>query len=141
MYLFETGLGEVFKPREKTPPPKPPPKAPVKAPPKGPPDRFIEVYTLWDLWVPFRKDIKAFGQEVARAIGRHVAANEKTTVNSLLRGQQKTLKSVHDRYSSTATESNFVIVRANLRFTKNDHTGLDWLNIEGPTLPLKDSIK
>jgi hypothetical protein len=141
MYFVETGLGEVFKPRQKAPPPKPPPKAPVKAPPKGPPDRFLEVYTLWDLWVPFRKDFTVFSQEAAKAIGRHVAAGDKTRVNSLLRGEQKNLKSVHDRYLSSATESNFVIVRANLRFTKNNHTGFDWLFIEGPTLPLKDSIK
>jgi len=148
MYFVETGLGEVFKPREqkKSPPTRQPPQAPrkvpPKAPPKGPPDRFLEVYTLWDLWVPFRKDFTAFTQEAAKAIGRHVAAGDKTRVNNLLRGQQKNLKSIHDAYvSEAAGESNFVIVRANLRFTRNDHTGFDWLNIELPTLSLKDSIK
>ena len=140
MYFVETGLGETFKPREqtKTPPtrqrPQPPRKVPPKAPPKEPPDRFLGVYTHWDLWVPFRKDIKTFGQEVAKAIGRHVAASEKTTVDSLLVRQEKNLKVIHDAYVSEAPrESKLVIVRANLRFTKNDHTGFDWLHIEFPT--------
>jgi hypothetical protein len=141
MYFVETGFGEAFKPREKAPPPKPPRKAPVKTAPKGPQDRFIEVYTLWDLWVPFKKDFAAFTQEAAKAIARHVAASESAKVTSLLVGQQKNVKSVHDAYSSTATESNFVIIRANLRFTRNNHTGFDWLHIELPTLSLKDSIK
>jgi hypothetical protein len=148
MYFVETGLGETFKPREqpKTPPtrqrPQPPRKVPPKAPPKEPPDRFVGVYTYWDLWVPFRKDIETFRQEVAKAIGRHVAANEKTKINTLLVGEQKNLKSTHDAYvSEKARESNFVIVRVNLRFTKNDHTGFDWLNIVWPALPLKDLIK
>lgn len=147
MYFVETGFGEPFKPREqKKPlppkqPPRPPRKVPVTTVPKGPPDRFIEVYTLWDLWVPFKKDFAAFTQEAAKSIARHVAASERAKVTSLLVGQQKNLKSVHDAYSSTATESNFVIVRANLRFTKNDHTGLDWLHIELPPSSLKDSIK
>jgi|SRR4030095_3115336 hypothetical protein len=148
MYFVETGLGEVFKSREpkKSPPmrqpPQPPRKVPPKAPPKGPPDRFLEVYAYWDLWVPFRKDFKTFGQEVAKAIGRHVAPSEKTMVNGLLMGEQKNLKLVHEGYLSSATESNFVIVRATLRFKKNDHTGFDWLNIEtAPPLSLKDLIK
>ena len=146
MYFFETGLGEPFKPRDqKKPPPRQPPqlsrKVPSKTPAKGPPDRFLEVYAHWDLWVPFRKDIKTFTQEVAKAIGRHVAPSEKTMVNSLLIGEQKNLKLVHDGYSSSATESNFVIVRASLRFKKNNHTGFDWLYIEGPTGSLKDSMK
>ena len=71
MYLFETGLGEIFKPREQKTPPR---RVPPKAPPKGPPDRFLEVYVYWDLWVPFRKDFTAFTQEAAKAIARHVAA-------------------------------------------------------------------
>ncbi len=147
MYFIETGLGEPFKPRDQKKPPttRQPPqlprKVPPKATPKGPPDRFLEVYAYWDLWVPFRKDIKTFTQEVAKAIGRHVAPSEKTMVNSLLIGEQKNLKLVHDGYSSSATESNFVIVRATLRFKKNNHTGFDWLFIEGPTGSLKDSIK
>jgi hypothetical protein len=149
MYFVETGLAEAFKPREqtKTPPtrqrPQPARKVPPKVPPKGPPDRFLDVYVYWDLWVPFRKDIETFRQEVAKAIGRHVAASEKTTVDKLLVGQQqKNLKGIHDTYASEEpSESKFVIVRANLRFTKNDHTGFDWLNIELPTLSLKASIK
>ena len=141
MYLFETGLGEVFKPRQKASPPQPPRKVPPKAPPKGPPDRFLEVYTYWDLWVPFRKDFTAFTQEAAKAIGRHVAAGDKTRVNNLLRGQQKNLEGIHKAYFSEARESDFVTVRANLRFRKNDHTDFDWLNIEFPPLSLKDRIK
>jgi hypothetical protein len=147
MYFVETGLGEVFKPRDqKTIPPTRQPlqlprKVPAKTPPKGPPDRFLELYTYWDLWVPFRKDIKIFGQEVAKAIGRHVAASEKTKINSLLVGQQKNLKSIHDAYvSEAARESNFVHVRASLRFKKTNHTDLDWMFLE-TGLPLRDSIK
>jgi hypothetical protein len=148
MYLFETGIGEVFKPREqKKPPPtrqppRPPRRVPPEAVPKGPPDRFVELYALWDLWVPFRKDFTAFTQEAAKAIGRHVGASDKANVNSLLRGEQKNLKAVHDRHLSQATESNFVIVRATLRFKKNNHTDFDWLNIDpAPPLSLKESIR
>ena len=147
MYFVETGLGEVFKPRDQKtiPPTRQPPqlprKVPAKTPPKGPPDRFLELYTYWDLWVPFRKDIKIFGQEVAKAIARHVAASEKTKINSLLVGQQKNLKSIHDAYvSEAARESNFVHVRASLRFKKTNHTDLDWMFLE-TGLPLRDSIK
>jgi hypothetical protein len=141
MYFVETGLGEPFKPREKTPPPKPPPKAPVKAQPKGPPDRFLEVYAHWDLWVPFKKDFTAFTQETAKAIARHVGAGDKARVNTQLSSAQKNLKLLHDRYLPAATESNFVIVRASLRFKTNYHTDFDWLNIEIHPLSLKDSIK
>jgi hypothetical protein len=143
MYFVETGLGEVFKPRQKAPPPKPPPKAPVKAQSKGPPDRFLEVYAYWDLWVPFGKDFTAFTQETAKAIARHVGAGDKATVNSLLRGEQKNLKAVHDHYLSEAPKANFVIVRAGLRFKKNNHTDFDWLFIDPAPggLSLKDSIR
>ena len=148
MYFVETGLGEVFKPRDqKTIPPTRQPlqlprKVPPKTLPKGPPDRFLEVYSYWDLWVPFRKDFKAFTQETAMAIGRHVSASDKAKVNGRVLGEQKNLKAVHDRYLSEAPKANFVIVRASLRFKKNDHTDFDWLNIEtAPPLSLKDSIK
>jgi hypothetical protein len=141
MYLFETGFGEAFKPRPQAPAPKPPPKARAKPAPKGPPDHFIELYTLWDLWVPFRKDFTAFSQEAAKAIGRHVSPNEKTKVDSLVRGSQKNLKAIHDGYASLATAPNFVLVRANLRFKKTNHTGLDWLFLETPPLPTKDTIQ
>jgi hypothetical protein len=148
MYFLETGLGEVFKPREqKKPappihPPRPPRKVPPKAVPKGPPDRFLELYSYWDLWVPFRKDFASFTQETAKAIGRHVGASDKARVNARVSSEQKNLKAVHDRYLSDAPKANFVIVRASLRFRKNDHTDFDWLNIETmPPLSLKDSIK
>jgi hypothetical protein len=148
MYFVETGLGEAFKPREqtKTPPrrqpPQPPRKVPPKAPPKEPPDRFLELYTHWDLLVPFRKDFTAFTQETAKAIARHVGASDKARVNARVSSEQKNLKLVHDSFSSIATESNFVIVRATLRFKKNDHTDFDWLNIDAaPPLSLKDLIK
>jgi hypothetical protein len=146
MYLFETGLGQAFKPRDqkKTPPPKQPPpplrKVPPKATPKGPPDGFLELYTHWDLWVPFRKNFMAFGQAVAKAIGRHVNPSEKTTIDSLLKGSQGQLKPIHDAYAPLATESNFVHIRTSLRFKKINHTGLDWLFVERG-LALKDSIK
>jgi hypothetical protein len=43
---------------------------------------------------------------------------------------------------SDATESNFVIVRARLRFKTNFHTDFDWLQIDTlPNLSLQDSIK
>ena len=76
------------------------------------------------------------------AIGRHVSASDKAKVNGRVLGEQKNLKAVHDRYLSEAPKANFVIVRASLRFKKNDHTDFDWLNIEtAPPLSLKDSIK
>ncbi len=128
MYL-ETGLGQQFRPRQ----PKAPAKLPVQAKPrpKAPADRFSGVYVYWDLQVPFRKDFGAFRQKVAEAIGRHVPANEKTRIDSLLRGEQKRLKTTHDSYSAKS-ESDFVTVRVTLRFRKNNHTDLDWLNIITP---------
>ena len=143
MYFVETAVGEVFKPRQKAPPPKPPPKAPVKAQPKGPPDRFLEVYAYWDLWVPFKKDFNAFTQETAKAIARHVGASDRANVNGRVSGEKKNIKAIHDHFLTVATESNFVIVRAGLRFRKNNHTDFDWLSIDtAPAgLSLKDSIK
>jgi hypothetical protein len=149
MYLFETGLGEVFKSRDQKkplppkPPPQPPRRVPPKAVPKVPPDRFLEVYAYWDLWVPFRKDFTDFAQETAKAIARHVGAGDKATVNNLLRGEQKNLKAVYDHYLSEAPKANFVIVRASLRFKKNNHTDFDWLFIDPAPggLSLKDSIR
>jgi hypothetical protein len=148
MYFLETGLGEPFKPREqkKPPPPKQPPRPPRKIPaktvPKGPPDRFLELYAYWDLWVPFSKDFKVFTQETAKAIARHVGASDKARVNARVSSEQKNLKAVHDRYLSDAPKANFVIVRASLRFRKNDHTDFDWLFIDpAPALSLQDSIK
>ena len=149
MYFVETGFGEPFKPREqKKPPPtrqppQPPRKVPVTTVSKGPPDRFLELYSYWDLWVPFRKDLTAFTQETAKAIARHVGASDKAKVNGLLLGEQKNLKAVHDRYLSDAPKANFVIVRASLRFKKNDHTDFDWLFIDPAPggLSLKDSIR
>ena len=129
MYL-ETGLGQQFKPR-----PKAPAKPPIQAKPrpKAPADRFLEIYVYWDLKVPFRKAFGAFHQKVAEAIGRHVAANEKTRIDGLLRPEQKELKMNHDYYSAKS-ESDFVTVRVSLRFRKNNHTDLDWLSIEVPPL-------
>ena len=83
MYLFKTGLGQAYKPRSRTPA-KPPPKAPVKPPPKVPADRLLEIYVHWELKVPFRKDLGGFRQEVVKAIGKHVAAHEKTGINAKL---------------------------------------------------------
>ena len=129
MYL-ETGLGQQFKPR-----PKAPAKPPIQAKPrpKAPADRFLLVSVNWDLKVPFRKAFGAFHQKVAEAIGRHVAANEKTRIDGLLsRGLPKQLlKATHDHYS-TKLASGFVTVRVDLRFRKNNHTDLDWLAIEPP---------
>jgi hypothetical protein len=134
MYLMETSFGEAFKPRSPKPPARPPRKPLVKPLPKVPADRLLEVYVYWDLKVPFRKDLGDFGQEVAKAIARHVATSDKTQSDSLLRGKQKELKMNHDYYSAKAAEPDFVTVRANLRFTKSNHTGLDWLHIEVPPL-------
>jgi hypothetical protein len=92
--------------------------------------------------VPFSKDFKVFTQETAKAIARHVGASDKANVNGQVSSEQKNLKAVHDRFLPTATESNFVIVRAALRFKKNNHTDFDWLHIDpAPALSLKDSIK
>jgi hypothetical protein len=139
MYFVETGLGE--KPLPPKPPPRPLRKVPPTAVPKGPPDRFLELYAYWDLWVPFKKDFNAFAQETAKAIARHVGARDKAKVKGVLLGEEKNLRYVHNRYLSDATESNFVIVRARLRFKTNFHTDFDWLQITLPNLSLQDSIK
>jgi hypothetical protein len=108
-------------------------KPPTKQPPKLPADRLVEIYVYWKLQVPFRKDFKAFRQEVIMAIGRHVAKSEKAKIDGLLRSSfpEKMLKTNHKYYSDAPTaESAFVIIKATLRFTKKDHTGLDWLSID-----------
>lgn len=121
MYL-ETGLGQPSRQQQKP-----------KQPPKAPPDRFLEVYTLWDLKVSFRKDFGAFRQKVVEAIGRHIAPRERTRISGLLRGEEKRLKMTHDYYSDKS-ESDFVTVRVNLRYKTNYHTDFDWLHIAVPPL-------
>jgi len=90
----------------------------------------------WDLKVPFRKDFGAFRQKVAEAIGRHVVASERTRIPRLLGGpNEKFLKDNHAFYlDRRKSESDFVTVRVDLRFKKNNHTDLDWLSIEVPPL-------
>jgi hypothetical protein len=128
---------EVFKPRqpERKPSQSKPRKAvPTKPQPKVPEDRLVEIYIYWDLQVPFKKDLAAFRQEVEKAIGRHVAPAEKKNITSLL-GQLtnnlKNLETIQKKYSNSV-ESALVKVKAALRFTKNNHTGLDWLYLDIP---------
>ena len=67
MYLFETGFGQTRRPGR-----------------RAPKDRHADVSVSWELEVPFRKDFKAFRQEVLTAIRRHVAVNEKTKIAPLV---------------------------------------------------------
>jgi hypothetical protein len=129
MYLVETGFGQAFRPRSPRPS-RPTPTAPARRAPK---DRLEKVVTTWELEVPFRKDFKAFRQEVVTAIERHVAANEKTTIGRLMSSSgDSEAKLYHDFYSAKSTaESNLVFVKVRLTFKAKNYTGLSDLFI-GP---------
>jgi hypothetical protein len=131
MYL-ETGLGQGIKPQE---------KGKTKQPPREPPrpkDIFRNVTTEWDLMVPFRKDFAAFRQEVVKAVGRHVAASEKTKIAPNILYPDHLTK-YHTFYSQSAhglPESAIVTVRVILRFTNNNHTGFEQAYIDLSLLPV-----
>jgi hypothetical protein len=104
MYLFETSLGEAFKPRQKTTP-TPPPKAPVqRAPNEGKVVR--DGHWRWcpapsagslgcdlNLTVRFRRSFHEFLREVENAYGKWMA---RPTVQMLVKKLQKDLKKWHD---------------------------------------------
>ena len=101
MYLFETGLGEVFKPRPQAPAPKPPPKRPqiqgkvvkdghwryCSAPSGG------LVSCDLNLKVRFRRSFAEFLRAVEAAYGRWM---EKPTAQKLVKKLQADLKKWHD---------------------------------------------
>ncbi len=104
MYLFETGLGEVFKPRPRAPV-NPPPKARAQSPPKqgwivkddhrrfcGSPSGDIVNCDL-ELKIQFRRSFEEFLHEVENAYGRWVS---RTTARILVKKLQKTLKEWHE---------------------------------------------
>jgi hypothetical protein len=79
MYLFETNLGEVFKPR-----------------PKYQKAQLQSVSQRWSLEIPFRKDFGAFRQELSNAIRPLVTAKtDQTEIDRLLlkdKAEERTLK-------------------------------------------------
>jgi hypothetical protein len=129
MYLLETGFGQPYRQRDRSRrPSRPAPKAPVRRAPK---DRFEGVLTTWVLEVPFRQDYKAFRKEVVTAIGRHVAAKEKTKIDGLI--PDVPLKKRHDNIPKSTAESDFVSVKVELLFQQDNYTGLkDILIWQGP---------
>jgi len=104
MYLFETGLGEIFKPRPRAPA-KPPPKAPAQRPPKegwvvkdghrrfcGDPSGGVVSCDL-NLKVRFRRSFDEFLREVEEAYGRWMA---RPTARMLVKKLQNDLKQWHE---------------------------------------------
>jgi hypothetical protein len=118
MYI-ETGLGQ---PRKKG----------AKLPQKDIP---TSVSVQWKLNVPFRKDFEAFRQEVVKAIGKHVAAREKTKIDPALNEKysRQLLTKYHTFYSQSALglrESDIVVVGVVLVFMNLNHTGLTDVRID-----------
>jgi hypothetical protein len=118
MYLV-SGLGQPqFSAKRPLKKGKRPPKAPPgRVPPRSevPADRLIFVAAGWQLAVPFRENLVAFREEVARAVARH---NAKATIGT--EDEQK-LKIQHDelkRKSHQLKETDIVRVRADIWFTR-----------------------
>lgn len=102
MYLFETGLGDVFKPRSRTPvkqPPKPPAKPPQTGSVAKDGDRRIcgqtssrTVTCDLNLKIRFRRSFSEFLRAVEEAYGRWMA---KPTAQRLMKTLQDPLKKMH----------------------------------------------
>lgn len=106
MYLFETGMGEVFKPRPQAPS-KPPPKVPAKpfnegwvakdghrrfcGPAPSPSDR--ELHCDLELRVRFRRSFDEFVREVEGAYARWTT---RPTAYALVKKLRKRLKEWHE---------------------------------------------
>lgn len=114
MYLV-TGLGQIFKPRSS----------------KYKPARLGYVTAHWNLDVPFRKDFKAFRQELSKAIGPLVTAEtDKKSIDQMLRAKNREieLKEMHNRLlkrkSPKLKESDAVGVTVNIAYWKPDYTDI-----------------
>lgn len=105
MYLFETGIGEVFKQRkQETPPAKPPPRARPRQPPKAGKvlrggdlrQCFVHhgiVDCNLDLRVRFRRSFAEFLSEVETAFRRWMAP---PTARKVVKKLHKDLQARHD---------------------------------------------
>jgi hypothetical protein len=119
MYLA-TGLGQVFKPRSRYNPP-----------------RAYSVTVHWSLEVPFRKDFRAFRQELSKAIRQLVTAEaDKKEIDRLLleaKHMVTRLKDVHGRLlkrkSPKLKDSDPVGVNADILFNKIDYTDVSGLHV------------
>jgi hypothetical protein len=133
MYLFETGLGQVFKPRPKVPA-KPPPKAPAKPPPK-------EVWVVKDghrrycsapsgrsvscdlnLKVKFRRSFEDFLREVENAYGRWM---ERPTARKLIKKLHEDLKQWHqEMLDGKLLDNDPIVLVAGLNYRRPNGTWL-----------------
>lgn len=119
MYLA-TDLGQVFKPRSRY---------------KQPRLYFVTVH--WSLEVPFRKDFRAFRQELSKAIRQLVTAEpDKKEVDSLLleaNHMVAALKDVHGRLlkrkSPKLKEEDPVRIDAQIRYRKTDYTDISGISV------------
>lgn len=115
MYVLETGLGEVFKPR-----------------PKYRKAQLQYVSQRWSLDVPFRKDFEAFRQELSNAIRPLVTAKtDQTEVDRRLlkdKDEEQVLKALHNQLlkqkSPALKESDAVEINATIKFKKSDYTDI-----------------
>jgi hypothetical protein len=140
MYFLETGLGEVFKPRPKSPPPKPPPKALANQPPKegkvvkdghwrfcGGPYQGSVSCDL-NLKVRFRRSFDEFLREVETAYGRWMA---RPTAQMLVKKLQNDLKQWHqDMLSQKLLDNDPINFVAGLYYRRSNGT---WL-VDGSSL-------
>jgi hypothetical protein len=118
MYLA-TGLGQGWRIKRR------PKKVPAPA-------KITYVTVTWRLEVPFRKDFRAFRQELSKTIRELVTAEtDKTLIDSfLLEDKYKymvaALKEVHGQLlkqkSPKLKDSDPVKIDANIRFDKTDYT-------------------
>lgn len=126
MYL-ETGLGQPSKRRR---------KRPFKSRPRVVlADDLFRAEMLWRLKVPFRSDLWAFRQEVAKAIGRHVIKNpsdiQKPDDWILKRPEnEQRLKTIHhDLLKLAKKEADGVIVRTRYTFLQGVDTVISTVEI------------
>ena len=126
MYL-ETRLGQPSKRRRKRPFISPPRVVPV--------DDLFRAEILWRLKVPFRRDLGAFRQEVAKAIGRHVIkdASDIAKVDDWILKREENeqrLKTIHnDLLKLAKKESDIVIVRTKYTFLRGVDTVISTVEI------------
>lgn len=130
MYLFDTSLGDVFKPRSKAPA-KPPPKAPQRPPRAG--EVVADGHWRWcpaptgrsldcdlQLKVRFRSSFQEFLHEVENAYERWMA---KQTAHMLVKNLQGVLKKYHDNMLDSKLRDNAtVVIAAGLTYRKSNGT-------------------
>ena len=132
MYVFETRLGEIFKPRPKAPTVQPPSRAPVQRPLKegwvvkdghrrfcGTPSGRSETCDL-QLKVRFRRSFDEFLRAVEDAYGRWM---ERSTARTLVKKLQKDLSQWHqEMLSSKVLDNDPLVLVAGLTYRKSNGT-------------------